>query len=473
MERVLITGGAGFIGSHLADHLIDQGCEVMVFDCLVPQAHPNSPKWPSYMREDGTLWVEREGLHPWFGDVRDQRAVHSALLDFKPDTVIHLAARVGMAQGDEQIANYVSSNVTGTAVLLNCLVHHNRLVKDRAEALAHLDEEVEITPSEYVETGREIPDTILGDIARGDTYEVWFPSTEDSPGGWGPTREVPAQLVGLSVGDPDDHDEILMALGLDPLDDDSLAVRIKRPSQLVPETRLETQAEAEARYEAWRIDERQRIESLPAKPVKAVFIAGSMSAYGEGAYLADSWMGLERIRGQQREPESLAAGMFDAAPPDAEPVGLHEGDELMPGSVYAITKATQEQLGLVVGKAHGISVYVGRFFNVFGERQALDNPYTGVGAIFAARALSGRAPLVYEDGKQIRDFIHVSDVCRAIEVIIEKGEPGVYNVGTGRETTVGRSRAHRHRTGPRQRYPALLRLRPQAPGPRLEAAGDP
>lgn len=351
MQRVLVTGGAGFIGSHVVDALLARGCEVMAFDNLYPQVHPKSPAWPEYRLPDGRLWVERtpeEGFHPWFGDVRDQNAVFSALLTFQPDTVIHLAALVGVGQSNEKIANYVSANVTGTAILLNCLADYNALVDDRAEAEAELAKPVEVVPQ--------------------------------------------------VTGQDEDGEPI-----------------------------VESQSEAEARYEAWKIETEVRLEQLPTSKVGRVFVAGSMSSYGEGVYVDSVGVFQSRVSAQ-------AAG----AHVEMAPRGVREDDDLLPASVYASTKAEQERLALIVGKVRDLDVRVGRFFNVYGERQALGNPYTGVGAIFASRALAGLAPRVYEDGEQSRDFIHVSDLVSGILTILDAGEAGeVYNVGTGHATTIG------------------------------------
>jgi len=135
MERVLITGGAGFLGSHLADHLLSLGKKVMIFDCLVEQVHGPGRVWPSYLPTKDPP----EGMEFWFGDVRDTGSLMSAMVQFRPDTVIHLAARVGVAQSNYMIADYVSGNVSATAVLLHCILHYNRLPVERAEGLAALD----------------------------------------------------------------------------------------------------------------------------------------------------------------------------------------------------------------------------------------------------------------------------------------------------------------------------------------------
>jgi dTDP-L-rhamnose 4-epimerase len=106
--------------------------------------------------------------------------------------------------------------------------------------------------------------------------------------------------------------------------------------------------------------------------------------------------------------------------------------------VYALTKYDQERLCLIFGRAYEIPTVALRFFNVYGPRQALSNPYTGVLAIFASRLLNGRAPLVYEDGEQRRDFINVADIARACVLALETdGANGeALNIGSGRSVTV-------------------------------------
>ena len=106
--------------------------------------------------------------------------------------------------------------------------------------------------------------------------------------------------------------------------------------------------------------------------------------------------------------------------------------------MYALSKYDQERLCLIVGEAYGIPTVALRFFNVYGTRQALSNPYTGVLAIFASRLLNGRSPLIFEDGLQRRDFVHVSDVAEACKLALEHPDaPGqVFNVGSGRASSV-------------------------------------
>ena len=107
-------------------------------------------------------------------------------------------------------------------------------------------------------------------------------------------------------------------------------------------------------------------------------------------------------------------------------------------SVYALTKYDQERMGLLYGAAYDVPAVALRFFNVYGPRQALSNPYTGVLAIFAARLLNDRKPVVYEDGGQRRDFVHVTDVARACRLALERDDADgrAVNVGSGRSASV-------------------------------------
>jgi dTDP-L-rhamnose 4-epimerase len=135
----------------------------------------------------------------------------------------------------------------------------------------------------------------------------------------------------------------------------------------------------------------------------------------------------------RREWDVLAA---DGTPLEPEPTA--ETKPLRPTSVYAVGKRDHEEMTLAVGAAYDIPSVALRFFNVYGERQALSNPYTGVAAIFASRFLSQSAPLVFEDGHQTRDFIDVRDIARACELALDgSGADGrAVNVGTGRPTSV-------------------------------------
>jgi dTDP-L-rhamnose 4-epimerase len=119
-------------------------------------------------------------------------------------------------------------------------------------------------------------------------------------------------------------------------------------------------------------------------------------------------------------------------------VPVPEDWPLRPTSVYGISKRDQEELCLVLGGAYGLETVALRFLNTYGPRQALGNPYTGVAAIFAARLLAGRRPLVFEDGGQLRDLVHVSDVVRAVLAAMDVPAAAGHalNVGTGRRTKI-------------------------------------
>jgi dTDP-L-rhamnose 4-epimerase len=174
--------------------------------------------------------------------------------------------------------------------------------------------------------------------------------------------------------------------------------------------------------------------------IRKFLVASSMSIYGEGQYrnprtgeagLAP-WLRPESQLAE-REWEVLAD---DGTPLEPEPTA--ETKPLRPTSIYAIGKRDHEEMFLAVGAAYGIPTVALRFFNVYGERQALSNPYTGVAAIFSSRLLNDRPPVVFEDGAQTRDFIDVRDIVRCCALALEQdGADGrTLNVGTGRPTSV-------------------------------------
>jgi dTDP-L-rhamnose 4-epimerase len=169
--------------------------------------------------------------------------------------------------------------------------------------------------------------------------------------------------------------------------------------------------------------------------VRRVVAASSMVVYGEGTYRCPEH---GPFHPPLRPPDQLRRRDWDPRCPDcglaAEPLPTREDAPLRPTSVYGITKRDQEELVLVLGRAYGIDAVALRYLNVYGPRQALGNPYTGVAAIFAARVTCGRRPLVFEDGAQIRDLVHVSDVVRATLAAMDASvAPGhAINVATGR-----------------------------------------
>jgi dTDP-L-rhamnose 4-epimerase len=285
-KRILITGGAGFIGSHLADELLEAGYRVRVLDCLTPQVHGPRRNWPDYLARDVELVL---------GDARDAAAVGRALQDV--DAVYHFAAAVGVGQSMYEIAHYTAVNNLGTAVLLEALSKH---------------------------------------------------------------------------------------------------------------------------------------------PVERLVVASSMSIYGEGTY--HNALG-QPVAVSERGRAQLQAGRWEMLGEDGQPLAPVPTDETktpVASSVYALSKYDQERLCLIVGGAYGIPTVALRFFNVYGPRQALSNPYTGVLAIFASRCLSGKPPLVFEDGRQQRDFVNVHDVARGCRLALETPDAAgeVFNIGNGRPITV-------------------------------------
>ena len=175
------------------------------------------------------------------------------------------------------------------------------------------------------------------------------------------------------------------------------------------------------------------------KQVRRLVVASSMSLYGEGAYRCPKCGGAEP---GARDDQRLAAHRWEVpcarCGEDLTPAPTGEAKPADLTSVYAATKKHQEDLCLAFGKAYGLPTLALRFFNVFGPRQSLSNPYTGVAAIFLGRLLAGQPPLVFEDGLQSRDFIDVRDVARAVVMSAESELPGAQalNIGTGRPITV-------------------------------------
>ncbi|GAG65525.1 unnamed protein product, partial [marine sediment metagenome] len=288
-ERVLITGGAGFIGSHLVDTLLEKGYFVRVYDNLEPQVHGKSQNIPDYFNKEAELIV---------GDVRDREKLKKAINNI--DVVFHLAASVGVAQSMYEIAKYTESNTMGGATLLDLIANekHN---------------------------------------------------------------------------------------------------------------------------------------------IRKVVVASSMSVYGEGAYSCNN---CGKVYPKIRSLEQFKKNDWEMKCPncniDVMPIPTDEDKPLFPTSIYAVSKRDHEEMFLIIGRAYQIPTVALRFFNVYGPRQALSNPYTGVAAIFSSRLMNDKPPIIFEDGNQARDFIHVSDIVQACILAIEKseGDYQVFNVGTGRKLSV-------------------------------------
>ncbi len=176
----------------------------------------------------------------------------------------------------------------------------------------------------------------------------------------------------------------------------------------------------------------QQMARDPAR-YRKLLVASSMSVYGEGLYHCDT---CQAPREQSRHTRPLREGAFQPACATCgsllRAVPTPESKSLDVTSVYALNKRDQEELSLMIGRAYGIPTVATRFFCTYGPGQSLRNPYTGVSAIFAARLLEGEAPLVFEDGNQTRDFIHVRDLSRACASVLARDvSDEVINLGTG------------------------------------------
>lgn len=247
----------------------------------------------------------------------------------------------------------------------------------------------------------------------------------------GPARKRPDYLdpdVELLVGDVRDRDDVTRALGgVDAVFHLAALVGVGQSMYQI------------ARYtDVNNAGTANLLEALLERPVERLIVASSMSVYGEGQYIDQTG---QVTMAQERDVEQLARHDWETRGPEGQrltPVPTPETKTPALASVYALSKYDQERLCLVAGRAYNIPTVALRFFNAFGTRQALSNPYTGVLAIFAARFLNGCAPLINEDGRQKRDFVSVYDVaegcCRALEVPEAVGQ--VFNIGGGYPYTV-------------------------------------
>jgi dTDP-L-rhamnose 4-epimerase len=180
------------------------------------------------------------------------------------------------------------------------------------------------------------------------------------------------------------------------------------------------------------------LEALVRQPVRRLIVASSMSIYGEGLYTRADGGFAESV---DRPIEQLAAADWEPRDEDGValvPLPTPETKRPSLSSIYAMSKYDQERMCLMIGRAYSIPTVALRFFNVYGTRQALSNPYTGVLAIFASRLLNDRAPMIFEDGLQRRDFVSVNDVVQACRLALEvDGAAGrVFNIGSGESFTV-------------------------------------
>jgi dTDP-L-rhamnose 4-epimerase len=289
-ERILVTGGAGFIGSHIVDALIGKGYRVTVLDNLTPQVHGPNPAIPSYLNKEAEFVK---------ADVRDYDGLRKILGDV--DVIFHEAAAVGVGQSMYQVRDYVEINAMGAANILHFLVNEKN------------------------------------------------------------------------------H-------------------------------------------------------------IRKMIVASSMSVYGEGAYhCSRCGPSFPRLRTLEQLKKRKWEMICEKCGKTMQSIPTHETKPLYPTSIYAITKRDHEEMFLSTGFAFQIPTVALRYFNVYGSRQALSNPYTGVCAIFASRLLNNHPPFIYEDGLQARDFTHVSDIVQANILALgaqKEADYEVFNVGTGIATPI-------------------------------------
>jgi dTDP-L-rhamnose 4-epimerase len=175
--------------------------------------------------------------------------------------------------------------------------------------------------------------------------------------------------------------------------------------------------------------------------VKKIILASSRSVYGEGAYncklcgvVYPEARSEESMKSERWQPKCVVCGNR------IEAVATEEIAPPRPASIYAATKVAQEDMVRISAKAQGIPAVILRFQNVYGEGQSLKNPYTGILSIFSNQIRAGKTVNLYEDGQATRDFIHVSDVARAVSLAIQSdGADGkTLNVGCGKPITIER-----------------------------------
>lgn len=173
--------------------------------------------------------------------------------------------------------------------------------------------------------------------------------------------------------------------------------------------------------------------------VEKIVLASSRAVYGEGKYECER-CGI--VYPPQRELRQIKNKDWELKCPyckkSIKALPTNENSPLNPGSIYAVTKQTQEQLISNICKSFKIPFVILRYQNVYGPRQSLNNPYTGILSIFSTRIMNNEPPLIFEDGKESRDFVYIDDVIQATMLAIEnkKLKESVFNVGTGRKISV-------------------------------------
>lgn len=249
----------------------------------------------------------------------------------------------------------------------------------------------------------------------------------------GPERRVPdylAREAELQVGDVCDPEAVAKALdGVDVVFHEAAAVGVGQSMYEISHYVRVNSFGAAVLLEGI-VKRRDRI--------RKIIVTSSMSIYGEGAYRNQAG---QTVYPKLRTKAQLEAHRWELTDSDGQPlvpIATTEEKPSMPGSVYAVTKRDHEELFLVTGAAYGIDTVALRCFNCYGRRQALSNPYTGLLAIVCSQLMHQHRPLIFEDGRQARDFVHVSDVVQAnlLAMHSDRAAGQVYNIGTGRSVTV-------------------------------------
>ncbi len=179
-------------------------------------------------------------------------------------------------------------------------------------------------------------------------------------------------------------------------------------------------------------------EKLIDNPVRRIVTASSMSIYGEGLYRDADGEPVEEAVRLPRVGANTSWDPVDAQGRPLTPVPTPEWKRPNLASIYALNKFVQERTTMIMAQAYGMESACLRLFNVYGPGQALSNPYTGVLAIFSSRLLNGQQPMIFEDGGQRRDFVHVGDVARAFAdaLVMPQADGGVFNIGSGGDRSV-------------------------------------
>lgn len=198
--------------------------------------------------------------------------------------------------------------------------------------------------------------------------------------------------------------------------------------------------------------------------VEKLVLASSMSIYGEGKYLCAE---CGEVAPGLRSNEQLKTKQWEAVCPRCgetlTPIPTDETKPLQASSIYALSKKDQEEMCLLFGRTYGLPVVALRYFNIYGTRQSLSNPYTGVAAIFASRLINGNPPLIFEDGRQLRDFVSVKDIVQANLLAMERSEADgmALNIGSGEPISIHEVAAELSRALQKE-IPAALTLKYRA-----------